>query len=238
MKGEKEKQKEALGLGQQEIGKEHQNNVELQNKWNQTYLEWKLTTEQNIKEIAFFIEEAVFPTDEKAEQCEEVPRLSPHLLEEINGSIEELKQLQKSKEEQARELLVIQARKETEQKQQKKLEKKLNTHNKDWKKAPEPDEPISILENMLQTAQKEAKAAEKEEREQGTAVTVAETSLKHATEQREKSGKKIAKHEKQPEEWEDLDLEVKAVEIKDQTKITKEEVKQAEKRQKETETEY
>ena len=88
---------------------------------------------------------------------------------------------------------------------------------------------------MLQTAQKEAKAAEKEEREQGTAVTVAETTLKHATEQREKSGKKIAKHEKQPEEWEDLDLEVKAVEIKDQTKITKEEVKQAEKRQKETE---
>ena len=57
-------------------------------------------------------------------------------------------------------------------------------------------------------------------------------------EQREKSGKKIEKHEKQPEEWEDLDLEVKAVEIKDQTKITKEEVKQAEKRQKETETEY
>ena len=95
-----------------------------------------------------------------------------------------------------------------------------------------------ILENMLQTAQKEAKAAEKEEREQGTAVTVAETTLKHATEQREKSGKKIEKHEKQPEEWENLDLEVKAVEIKDQTKITKAEVKQAEKRQKETETEY
>ena len=48
--------------------------------------------------------------------------------------------------------------------------------------------------------------------------------------------RKIAKHEKQPEEWEDLDLDVKAVEIKDQTKITKEEVKQAEKHQKETET--
>ena len=235
VKGEKEKQKDALSIGQQEIGIEHQNNVELQTEWNQTYLEWKLITEQNIKEIAFFIDEAVFPTDEKAEQCEEVPRLSPHLLEEINGSINELKQLQKSKEEQARELLVIQARKETEQKQQKKLEKKLNTHNKDWKEASEPEEPITILENMLQTAQKEAKAAEKEEREQGTAVTVAETTLKHAAEQREKSGKKIEKHEKQPEEWENLDLEVKAVEIKDQTKITKAEVKQAEKRQKETE---
>ena len=235
VKGEKEKQKDALSIGQQEIGIEHQKNVELQTEWNQTYLEWKLTTEQNIKEIAFFIDEAVFPTDEKAEQCEEVPRLSPHLLEEINGSINELKQLQKSKEEQARELMVIQARKETEQKQQKKLEKKLNTHNKDWKEASEPEEPITILENMLQTAQKEAKAAEKEEREQGTAVTVAETTLKHAAEQREKSGKKIEKHEKQPEEWENLDLEVKAVEIKDQTKITKAEVKQAEKRQKETE---
>ena len=80
-----------MSIEQQEIGKEHQNNAELQTQWNQTYLEWKLTTEQNIKEIAFFIEEAVFPTDEKAEQSEEVPRLSPHLLEEINGSIERAK---------------------------------------------------------------------------------------------------------------------------------------------------
>jgi hypothetical protein len=46
----------------------------------------------------------------------------------------------------------------------------------------------------------------------------------------------VAKHEKTPEEWEDLDLEVKGVEIKDQTKQTIEEVKQAEKRQKETES--
>lgn len=236
VKLEKEKQKEALGLQQQEIGKEHKNIVELQNQWNQTYLEWKLTTEQAIKEIRFFIEEADFPADEKADHCEEVPRLSPHILEEINGSIDELKLLQKSKEEQARELLVIQAKKETEQKQQKKLEKKLHSHTEDWNQAAEPDEPMSILEKMLQTAQKEAKTAEKEEREQGTAVTVAETSLKHAVEQRDKSGKKIAKHEKQPEEWEDLDLKVKEVEIKDQTKLTKEEVKQAEKRHKETET--
>ncbi|TDK58323.1 hypothetical protein E2K98_24175 [Bacillus salipaludis] len=235
VKLEKEKQKEALVNKQLEIGKEHEKIVELQNQWNQTYLEWKLTNEQNIKEIAVFIETAAFPVDEKAEQCEEVPRLSPHLLEEINGSIRELIQLQKSKEEQARELLVIQARKETEQKQQKKLAKKLDTLNKEWHKAPVPDEPISILENMLQTAQKEAKAAEKDEREQGTAVTVAETSLKHATEQRDKSGKKVAKLEKQPEEWEELDLELKEVEIKDQTKKTIEEKKQAEKRQKEIE---
>jgi len=233
---EKEKQKDALASLQQEIVKEHQDIVDLQNKWNQTYLEWKLTTEQNIKEISFFIEGAAFPTDEKADQSEEVPRLSQHLLKEINGSIEELKQLQKSKEEQARELLVIQARKETEQKQQKKLEKKLDSQNKDWNHATEPDEPISILENMLQTAQKEAKTAEKEEREQGTAVTVAETSLKHATEQRDKTVKKVEKHEKQPEAWEDLDLEIKDVEIKDQTKLAKEQVKKAEKRQKETET--
>ncbi|MGM0877375.1 MAG: hypothetical protein ACQEWV_22235 [Bacillota bacterium] len=236
VKQEKEKQKEALVTQQQEIGKEHQHIVDQQNTWNQTYVEWKLTTEQTIKEIAFFIEEVVFPTDEHADPSEEIPRLSLHLLEEINGSIEELKQLQKSKEVQARELLVIQAKKETEQKQQKKLEKKLGVHNKDWKNAQEPDEPISILENMLQTAQKETKTAEKEEREQGTAVTVAETSLKHATEQCDKLGKKVAKHEKQPEEWEDLDLEVKAVEIKDQMKRTKDEVKQTEKRQKETET--
>jgi len=234
VKLEKEKQKEALNLAQQEIGKQHQAIVDLQNKWNQTYLEWKVSIEQNIKEIAFFIETAVFPSDEKAEINEEVPRLSLHLLEEINGRIEELKQLQKSKEEQARELLVIQATKESEQKQQKKLEKKLNTHNKDWKNHPEPDEPMTILENLLQTSQKNVKAAEKEEREQGTAVTVAETSLKHAIDQREKSGKKIAKHEKQPEEWENLDLEVKEVEIKDQTKITKAEIKNAEKCQKET----
>ncbi|KAA9012109.1 coiled-coil domain-containing protein [Niallia endozanthoxylica] len=234
VKLEKENQKEAVSIAQQEIGKEHQTIVDLQSKWNQTYLEWKVSMEQNIKEIAFFIETAVFPSDEKSEINEEVPRLSIHLLEELNGSIEELKQLQKSKEEQARELLVIQATKESEQKQQKKLEKKLNTHNKDWKNHLEPDEPMPILENLLQTSQKDVKAAEKEEREQGTAVTVAETSLKHAAEQRDKSGKKIAKHEKQPEEWENLDLEVKEVEIKDQTKITKAEIKQAEKLQKET----
>ncbi|MBO0961886.1 hypothetical protein J1P26_19460 [Neobacillus sp. MM2021_6] len=236
VKREKENLKEALDSQQQEIGIVHQNTVELQNQWNQTYVEWKLTTEQNIKEIAFFIEEAVFPTDNKADQCEEVPHLSLHMVQEINGSIEELKQLQKSKEEQARELLVIQVKKETEQKQQKKLEKKLSALNVDWKDTPEPSEPISILENMLQAAQKEVKTAEKDEREQGTAVTVAETSLKHAAEQRDKSGKKMAKHEKRPEEWEGLDLEVKAVEIKDQMKIANEEVKRAEKRQKETET--
>ncbi|MFB5196320.1 hypothetical protein ACE198_15530 [Neobacillus sp. KR4-4] len=234
VKLEKEMLKEALGAQQQEIGKEHQNTVELQNQWNQTYVEWKLTTEQNIKEIRFFIKEAAFPAEEKAEQSEEVPHLSTHLLQEINGSTEELKQLQKSKEEQARELLVLQAKRETEQKQQKKLEKKLTTHDQDWNKAAEPDEPLSILETMLHTAQKEAKTAEKEEREQGTAVTVAETSLKHAGEQRDKLGKKVEKHEKQPEQWEALDLEVKEVEIKDQTRLAKEEIKQAEKRQKET----
>ena len=138
MKLEKEKQKEAWVTQQQEIGKEHQTIVELQNEWNQTYFEWKLTTEQTIKEIRFFIREAAFPADEKVEQSEEIPRLSPHLLEEINGSMNELKQLQKSKEEQAKELLVIQAKIETEQKQQTKLEKKLTTHNKDWNQATDP----------------------------------------------------------------------------------------------------
>ncbi|MED4226936.1 hypothetical protein [Neobacillus cucumis] len=233
---EKQKQQETLVSQQQEIVKEHEEIVDLKNKWNQTYVEWKLTTEQTIKEISFFIEGAAFPADEKADPSEEVPRLSPYLLKEINGTIEELRQLQKSKEEQARELLVIQARRETEQKQQKKLEKKLDSQNKDWNQVPEPDEPISILENMLQTAQKEAKTADKEEREQGTAVTVAETSFKLATEQRDKSGKKVEKHDKQPETWEDLELEIKEIEIKDQTKLAKEEVKKAEKRQKESET--
>ncbi len=236
VKLEKEKQKESLSTQQQEIGKDHQHTVELQNQWNQTYLEWKLSTEQNIKEIRFFIEEAAFPVEEKTDPSEEIPRLSLHLLQEINGSIDELKQLQKSKEEQARELLVLQAKKETEQKQQTKLEKKLHAYDPDWNQLPEPNEPISILENMLQTAQKEAKAADKEEREQGTAVTVAETSLKHGIEQREKSGKKVEKHEKQPEEWADLDLDVKEVEIKDQTKLTKDEIKKTEKVQKETDT--
>lgn len=232
---EKEKQKEALTIKQQEISTEHQTIVNLKSKWKQTYFEWKLTIEQTIKEIVVFIEDAAFPSEEKEDASEEVPRLSPHLLEEMNGSIEELKQLQKSKEEQASELLVIQAKRESEQKQQKKLEKKLVAHQENWKEITEPDEPISILENMLQTAQKELKAAEKEERDQGTAVTVAETSLEHAKEQREKLAKKAAKHEKQPEEWEDLDLEVKAVEIADQTKIAKDEIKKTEKRLKDTE---
>ena len=111
VKLEKEKQKEVVVNQQEEIGQEHDTMIDLQNKWSQTYLEWKLSTEQTIKEISFFIKEAVFPADEKADLSEEVPRISPHVLEEINGSIEELKQLQKSKEEQAQELLVFQAKK-------------------------------------------------------------------------------------------------------------------------------
>ncbi|WP_077211632.1 hypothetical protein [Bacillus dakarensis] len=236
VKREKEKQKEHLSAKQQEIGIEHQSIIDLQREWNQTYVEWKHSIEQIIKEIAVFVENAAFPAEEKAEACEDVPRLSSHILEEIKGRIDELKQLQKSKEEQARELLVIQARKETEQKQQKKLEKKLNALNNEWKDEPEPEEPISILENMLQTAQKEVKAAEKEEREQEKAVTVAETSMEHGIAQRAKSEKKVAKHEKEPEKWEEFDLEVKAVEIKDQTKRIKDEIKQTEKLQKETES--
>ncbi|KKK37499.1 hypothetical protein WQ57_13745 [Mesobacillus campisalis] len=235
VKAEKEKQKDVLGAQQAEINAEYENIVETQTSWNETYLEWKHAAEQSIKEISYFIKEAAFPSGEKAELSEEGPRLSSNVLAELIGSVEELKQLQKSKEEQARELLVIQAKIEGEQKQQKKLEKKLHTHNEDWKDAPEPEEPISMLENMLQTAQKETKAAEKEEREQGTKVTVAETSLELAKGQREKSAKKVAKHERKPEEWEDLDLEIKAVEIKDQQKITKDEIKQTETAQKETE---
>ncbi|MDM5225991.1 hypothetical protein QUF73_07165 [Cytobacillus sp. NJ13] len=235
VKQEKEKQKEAFESAQKELGNEHQTIVGLQEKWSQTYLEWKLSAEQNIKEIRFFIEGAVFPAAEKAEASEEVPRLSPHMLEEINGSIEELKQLQKSKEEQASELLAIQATRESEQKQQKKLEKKLHALNEEWKEASVPDEPMSIMENMVQTAAKETKAAEKEEREQGTAVTVADTSLKHAKAQRDKTAKKVAKHDKQPEEWAELDLEVKTVEITDQTRQTNAEIKKTEEHKKETE---
>ncbi|WP_338472440.1 hypothetical protein R4Z10_06765 [Niallia sp. XMNu-256] len=236
VKGEKEKQKEALEEQQKEIAKEHGSMIELQNEWNQTYVEWKVSIEQNLKEIALFIEEAVFPADEKAELSEEIPRLSSYLLEEMNGKMEELKQLQKSKEEQSGELLALEAERKSEQKQQTKLEKKLKTHDKEWKEASEPDEPISILENMLQTAQKELKSAEKVEREQDKAITAAETSLQHSIDQRDKSAKKVAKHEKQPEEWADFDLEIKEVEIKDQTKMTKDEIKKTEKRQKETES--
>ena len=148
VKLEKEKQMETFEGKQQEIGKELEHNAEMQSQWNQTYLEWKLKTEQNIKEIAIFIEGATFPNDEKAEKCEEPPRLSHQVLVEINERMKELEGLQKSKEEQARELLVIQTTKESEQKQQKKLEKKLNTHQKEWKDQSEPDEPISILETM------------------------------------------------------------------------------------------
>ncbi|MDQ0268590.1 hypothetical protein [Cytobacillus purgationiresistens] len=236
VKTEQEKQKESLLIQQQKMEKEYEENRVLQSEWSQTYLEWKHATEQAIKRISVFIKEAAFPADEKAEQSEEIPNLSSHVLDSINGSIAELNQLQKSKEEQAQELLVLQAKKDTEQKQQRKLEKKLFNFNEKWKESPKADEPISILENMLQTAQKEVKSAEKEERQQGTAVTVAETSLKHAADQREKAGKKVSKHDKQPEAWEETDLEVKEVEIKDQTKQTKEELKRTEKQQKETET--
>ncbi|MGM9929983.1 MAG: hypothetical protein ACI35P_18745 [Bacillus sp. (in: firmicutes)] len=236
VKEEKEKKKELLQTEQQELEKEHSHIVAMQTQWNQTYIEWKLSTEQDIKEIARFVEQAAFPSDEKSELMEEAPTLSHHLLDAIKRSMEELQLLQKSKEEQAQELLAIQARKEAEAAQQVKLEKKLRSINQEWKEIAVPDEPLSILEEMLQNATKEAKEAGKEERAQGTAVTVAETSLKHAKEQCEKAEKKVAKHERQAETWEDQDLEVKEAEIKDQTKVTKAELKKAEKQQVKTET--
>ncbi|MEH6943146.1 hypothetical protein [Bacillus sp. JJ722] len=235
VKEEKEKKKVQLLTQQSDVEKEHQHMLQLQKEWNQTYLEWKLSLEQDIKEIARFIENAIFPPNNKAEKSEEVPQLSTHILGEIKGSIAELNQLQKSKEEQAQELLAIQATVKAEQKQQTKLEKKLRSYHEEWKDIPVAEEPIRILEEMHQTAHKEAKEVEKEERAQSTAVTVAETSLEHAKVQCEKTEKKVAKHEKQPEPWEDADLDIKETEIKDQTKITKDALKKAEKKHKETE---
>jgi hypothetical protein len=236
VKEEKEKRKSLLLIEQQEIEKDQRDVQQMQDKWNQTYLQWKLSCEQEIKGITRFVEEALFPEDEKTESSDEVPSLSPHLLDKIKGSVEELKQLQKSKEEQAQELLAIQASREAELKQQVKLEKKLRAQNSEWKEISVAEEPMSILEEMLQAAQKEAKESQKAEREQGTAVTVAETSLKHANDQTVKAEKKVAKHDKQAEKWEDIDLDVKEVEIKDRTKLTKDELKKTEKHQKETET--
>lgn len=235
VKLEKEKRKKALTKEQEEVSQTHEEFADSANKWNHTYLEWKLQIEHSMKEIAFFIEDAAFPKEEKGELTEEVPSLSEHILEELLGSIEALRNLQKSKEEQAQELLVNQAKKDSEQKQQKKLERKLAAQNEDWKDATVPDEPISIIESMQQSASKDLRAAEKEERAQEKAVTVAETSVEHAVKERTKAEKKVAKHEKEVTAWEDLDLEVKAVAIKDQTKKTKEEIKQTEKRQKDAE---
>lgn len=235
VKVEKEKKKVQLLSQQSDVEKEHQHILQLQKEWNQTYLEWKLSLEQDMKDIIRFVEEATFPPNEKAEMSEDVPQLSTHILVEIKGSITELDQLQKSKEEQAQELLAIQATVKAEQKQRSKLEKKLRSYHEEWKEIPVAEEPIRILEEMHQTAHKEAKEVEKEERAQSTAVTVADTSLKHAKVQCEKTEKKVAKHEKQPEPWEEADLDIKETEIKDQTKITKEALKKSEKKQKETE---
>jgi hypothetical protein len=72
------------------------------------------------------------------------------------GQLNELKLLQRSKEEQAQELLTLKAQKEAEISQKSKLEKKLAKQHEDWRERPVPDEPISILEGLQQTAQKEA----------------------------------------------------------------------------------
>lgn len=232
---EKTNYKEACLKQQEEIVKELQGNMDLQSEWKETFFEWKLTIEQNIKEIAIFIEEAAFPSIKQTEATDAIPALSLHILDDLNGSIEQLKNLQKSKEEQAKDLSVLQTKVSNEQKQQKKIEKKLQGYREDWKDAPEPEEPANILDKLLQTAQKEAKEAEKTEREQEKAVTIAQTSLEHAQTQREKAEKKTAKHERQPERWEDIDLTMKEAEIKDQTKLTKDALKQCEKQQKHTE---
>jgi len=235
VKEEKDKKHQLLLTQQVEIEKENEELQQMSAQWNQTYLEWKLKIEQDMKEISRFVDNVQFPSTEVINHDGETPSLSVHVLDEIKGSLHELKQLQKSKEEQAQELLAIQANREAELKQQKKIEKRLQTQNSDWKEIVVADEPISILEEMLQAAKKEAKESEKAEREQGTAVTVAETTLKHTNEQCDKAEKKVAKHGKQPEKWEEQDLDVKESEIKDRTKLTKEELKATEKQHSETE---
>ena len=234
VKEEKDKKHQLLKSQQAEVEKENEELQQMTSQWNQTYLEWKLTLEQEMKEIQLFVDDVHFPAAETVQYDGETPSLSVHILADIKGSINELKQLQKSKEEQAQELLAIQANREAERKQQKKLEKKLQSQNPEWKTVEAASEPINILEEMLQASKKEAKESEKAEREQGTAVTVAETTLKHTEEQCEKTEKKVAKHGKQPEKWED-DLDVKESEIKDRTKLTKDELKKTEKQFSETE---
>lgn len=235
VKEEKDKKHKLLQTQQTEIEKENEELQQLTSQWNQTYLEWKLSLEQEMKEISKFVDNVHFPVSETVSYDGETPSLSVHVLDDIKGSINELKQLQKSKEEQAQELLAIQANREAELKQQKKLEKRLQSQNPDWKTTEIASEPMSILEEMLNASKKEAKESEKAEREQEKAVTVAETTLKHTQEQCDKMEKKVAKHGRQPEKWEE-DLDVKESEIKDRTKLTKDELKATEKQFSETET--
>ena len=234
VKEEKDKKHQLLLSEQTEVEKENEELQQMTLQWNQTHMEWKLTLEQEMKEIQKFVDDVHFPPADTIPYDGETPSLSLHVLDDIKGSIHELKQLQKSKEEQAQELLAIQANREAERKQQKKLEKKLQSQNPEWKSVDVAGEPMNILEEMLQAAKKEAKDSEKAEREQGTAVTVAETTLKHTEEQCDKAEKKVSKHGKQPEKWED-DLDVKESEIKDRTKLTKSELKKTEKLFSETE---
>ncbi|WP_139891911.1 hypothetical protein [Bacillus sp. D386] len=230
----KEVHKATLIAQQAEIAKDLDELNDRSAQWNQTYLEWKLAIDQSIKEIVQFVHSASFPPAEKMEGNDEVPSLSLHILDKIMGQLNELKLLQRSKEEQAQELLTLKAQKEAEMSQKSKLEKKLAKQHEDWRERPVPDEPISILEGLQQTAQKEAKEADKEERKQDKEVTVAETSLNLANEQAKKAQKKLSKHEQEPEKWEDQDLDVKEVEIKDRTKLTKKQLDQTEKKLKET----
>ena len=232
---EKDKKLTSLKTEQADVEKELADVQKMSVQWNETYLKWTLTIEQDLEEIRKFIDDAVFPVLEKIDFDGEIPTLSLHVLGEMKSSIQALKQLQKSKEEQAQELLTLKAEQKAQLNQQTKLEKKLHNLNNDWKEVEVADEPISILEEMLQTAKKEAKEVEKQEREQGTAVTVAQTTIKHTTDQCKKAEKKVAKHDKQPEKWEELDLDLKGKEIKDRAKQTTQELKEKEKKYDETE---
>ena len=231
---EKEKLRDRLAIEQEELSKTLEDLTTTLSQWNHTHLEWKLAMEQDLKEIRQFVEGAAFPALEKVEPNDEVPSLSSHLLNDIKAHVTELQQLQRSKEEQSQELTMLKAKKEAELEQAAKLEKKLKKQHEDWREKPLPEEPLSILEGKFQTAQKEAKDADKEERKQEKEVTVAETTLKHAQEQTKKAEKKLNKHEKEPETWEGQDLDVKELEIKDRTKIAKDRLKKVEKEQKET----
>ncbi|WP_050614596.1 hypothetical protein [Bacillus testis] len=203
--------------------------------WHSTYVSWKVELEHQLKKVMKFLPGQDYPNFEAdAEESEAEPQLSLHILDELLVMIQEMEQLEKSKEERVQELKVVQAQLEHFQQTKTKHEQKMADRTSEWKATAVPTEPVLVLERQLESLKKEVAACETEEREQSDGIKTTIGTLGAIVPQLEKSSKKVQKHGKQPEEWEDLNLELKEIQLSQESNETQSELSAAQKLLEET----
>ncbi|MFS0782493.1 hypothetical protein [Bacillus sp. 1P06AnD] len=223
-----EERKLQLLKDQETIIKQQNDVFQAKDSWQSTYLTWKLELEHKIKRLIPFVDERVYPNfDVDVEESDVEPLLSIHILDELMVLIQEMEQLEKSKEERVQELKVVQAQLEHIQETKLKQEQKMADRTNHWKSAEVPAEPVLVLERKLESIKNEVVLCEKAEREQSDCMKTADGTMAALAPQLEKAEKKVKKHGKEAELWEDVNLENKEMQIQQEMLENKAELKAA-----------